>query len=204
VALVVVIGHFFAPFLLLLWRKIKRDIKLLAMVALFILVMRSVDLFWIVKPMFVQREITIPALAQHDDKAKGHEAAQPANRPAHEGTAPGATQPASTPAEPPHATPAPGGAEPAQEHGGGGSGGDHNVPTHGKPTDGHADVATYKSEYQVEVPSLWKSGIHIWDIPAFAGIGGLWVAAFIWRLKQRPLLPPNDPRLANVLHGGHH
>ena len=25
------------------------------------------------------------------------------------------------------------------------------------------------------------------------GIGGIWVAAFIWQLKDKPLLPLNDP-----------
>src|SRR5688572_21007054 len=48
VALFLVIFHFFAPFLLLLWRRVKRDIRTLAMVAIAILIVRSVDLFWIV------------------------------------------------------------------------------------------------------------------------------------------------------------
>ena len=37
--------------------------------------------------------------------------------------------------------------------------------------------------------------------------GGIWLAVYVWQLKRRPLLPPNDPRLAPALelaHGGHH
>ncbi len=41
---------------------------------------------------------------------------------------------------------------------------------------------------------------------AAVGIGGVWVAAFLWRLGGRPLTPsPNDPLLADVLeHQGAH
>jgi len=46
------------------------------------------------------------------------------------------------------------------------------------------------------VPSFYPRGIHIsWlDFAAPLGIGGLWVALFLFRLKQSPLLPQNDPR----------
>ena len=41
------------------------------------------------------------------------------------------------------------------------------------------------------------------DLPlvlvAMAGIGGLWVAAFLWRLKGMPLIPLHDPNLAHAL-----
>ena len=37
--------------------------------------------------------------------------------------------------------------------------------------------------------------IHWMDITALIGIGGLWVAAFVWQLKGRPLLPVYDPGL---------
>ena len=41
-------------------------------------------------------------------------------------------------------------------------------------------------------------------LPAFFGIGGLWVALFLWRLGSRPLLPTNDPQLVAALeHHGH-
>ena len=37
--------------------------------------------------------------------------------------------------------------------------------------------------------------VHWLDIAAPIGIGGLWVAAYIWWLKDKPLLPLHDPRL---------
>jgi hypothetical protein len=43
-------------------------------------------------------------------------------------------------------------------------------------------------------------------LPAVAGIGGLWAAAYSWLLAARPLLPRNDPILAQAMahhnHGG--
>ena len=43
-------------------------------------------------------------------------------------------------------------------------------------------------------------------LPAAAGIGGLWAAAYAWLLASRPLLPRHDPMLAQSLahdnHGG--
>ena len=52
VALVVVVFHFAVPFLLLLWRRIKRDTSTLPLVALYLLAMRYVDVFWLVQPAF--------------------------------------------------------------------------------------------------------------------------------------------------------
>lgn len=43
-------------------------------------------------------------------------------------------------------------------------------------------------------------------IAAPIGIGGLWLAFFSWQLRQRPLLPINDPYLEQSIaheHGGH-
>jgi hypothetical protein len=54
VAMTLVIFHFFVPFVLLLNRKTKRSVRTLAIVAGLILVMRLVDLFWIVVPTFYQ------------------------------------------------------------------------------------------------------------------------------------------------------
>jgi hypothetical protein len=50
VALVVIVFHFFLPFLLLLSRDLKRDARRLAQVAAVLLVMRVLDLFWLVAP----------------------------------------------------------------------------------------------------------------------------------------------------------
>ena len=52
VALALVLGHFVLPFTLLLSRDLKRNFKLLASIAAFILCMRLVDLYWIVAPEF--------------------------------------------------------------------------------------------------------------------------------------------------------
>lgn len=50
VALVLVVFHFALPFLLLLSRDLKRDARLLALVAGGVLVVRLVDLFWLIAP----------------------------------------------------------------------------------------------------------------------------------------------------------
>jgi hypothetical protein len=50
VALALVFGHFALPFALLLSRDIKRNFNLLWRIAIFILLMRMVDLYWIVVP----------------------------------------------------------------------------------------------------------------------------------------------------------
>jgi hypothetical protein len=42
-------------------------------------------------------------------------------------------------------------------------------------------------------------GVHWMDAAALAGVGGLWVMAFLWRLGSLPLLAPNDPDLAPAL-----
>ncbi len=52
VALALVIGHFALPFALLLSRDLKRNFKLLAGIAIFVLFMRMVDLYWLVAPDF--------------------------------------------------------------------------------------------------------------------------------------------------------
>ena len=52
VALLLVFGHFALPFALLLSRDLKRNFKLLASIAVFILCMRLVDLYWLVAPDF--------------------------------------------------------------------------------------------------------------------------------------------------------
>jgi len=37
---------------------------------------------------------------------------------------------------------------------------------------------------------------HWLDVAAPVGVGGIWIAAFIWQLKDKPLLPLNDPEFA--------
>jgi len=52
VGLLLVFGHFALPFALLLSRDLKRNFKLLASIAVFILSMRFVDLYWLITPSF--------------------------------------------------------------------------------------------------------------------------------------------------------
>ena len=127
VALFLVVFHFFVPFLLLLWRRTKRNVRGLAAVASWIAVLRLVDLFWVIGPSF------------------GRDGGHHGSRPLADAAAAG-----------------------------------HNVP---------------------ELHGWW----HAWMYPsAAAAIGGLFVFAFIWQLKRRPLLPLHDPRLQALAAGGHH
>ncbi len=41
--------------------------------------------------------------------------------------------------------------------------------------------------------------VHWMDIAAPIGIGGIWIAAFVWQLKALPLLPLNDPRFIDTV-----
>jgi len=52
IALLLVVGHFALPFALLLSRDLKRNFKFLASLAIFILFMRLVDIYWLVTPDF--------------------------------------------------------------------------------------------------------------------------------------------------------
>jgi hypothetical protein len=52
VGLALVMGHFALPFALLLSRDLKRNFKLLAGIAVFVLLMRAVDLYWLIAPGF--------------------------------------------------------------------------------------------------------------------------------------------------------
>jgi hypothetical protein len=36
-------------------------------------------------------------------------------------------------------------------------------------------------------------------VAALVGVGGVWLAVFLWQLGRRPLLAPNDPRLAGAM-----
>jgi hypothetical protein len=66
-ALLLVLGHFALPFALLLSRDLKRNFKFLRRIAVFVLCIRFVDLFWIVAPTFRTKtfglswmDVTIP------------------------------------------------------------------------------------------------------------------------------------------------
>ncbi len=59
VAVAVLIGHFFLPLLLLLSRNLKRRPSMLVKVAVFVLVMRVIDIIWEVAPAFRTTNVTI-------------------------------------------------------------------------------------------------------------------------------------------------
>jgi hypothetical protein len=103
VAVVVVIFHFFVPFFLLLSRDLKRNTKLLPKVALWLIFMRLVDLFWMTRPEFT--------------------------------------------------------------------------------------------------PNAWPN---LWDLAALLALGGLWCFVFAGQLKQLPLLPLGDPKLAEAIEHHEH
>jgi hypothetical protein len=55
VAIIVLVFHFFVPFFLLLSRDLKRNDRLLPKVAIYMIIMRCVDLFWLTRPEFTGR-----------------------------------------------------------------------------------------------------------------------------------------------------
>jgi hypothetical protein len=54
-------------------------------------------------------------------------------------------------------------------------------------------------------PTFNRERFHLsWmDVVAPIAIGGLWLAVFSWQLRQRPLMPINDPQLEQALHPAH-
>jgi hypothetical protein len=103
VAVIVLIFHFFVPFFLLLSRGLKRNPNLLPKVALWLIFMRLVDLFWMTRPEFT--------------------------------------------------------------------------------------------------PNAWPN---LWDLAALLALGGLWLFVFAGQLKQLPLLPLGDPKLAEAIEHHEH
>jgi hypothetical protein len=52
------------------------------------------------------------------------------------------------------------------------------------------------------VPAFQPAGVYLhWmDLVTFLGVGGIWLGAFVWQLKGRPLLPRHDPGLEGTTH----
>jgi hypothetical protein len=59
IGLTLIVFHFVAPFCLLLSRRVKREAELIVTVAAGILIVRVVDLFWLVAPEFHRQGITV-------------------------------------------------------------------------------------------------------------------------------------------------
>jgi hypothetical protein len=57
VAVIVLVFHFFVPFFLLLSQDVKRNAKVLPRIAIWLIFMRLVDLFWMTRPEFTSRAI---------------------------------------------------------------------------------------------------------------------------------------------------
>lgn len=113
IGMALIFFHFALPFVLLLSRARKRDYKRIIYVAMFILVMRFVDIYWIIIP-----------------ESGGHHGAGP------------------------------------------------NIEGHFSP--------------------------HWLDITAPIGVGGIWLATFLGKLKAKPLLPVRDPYLEEAISNAHH
>ncbi len=58
--------------------------------------------------------------------------------------------------------------------------------------------------FWIVMPEFYPSGVHLhwlnFSVPL--ALGGIWIGAFLWLLKQRPLLPLHDPNLEQALHHG--
>jgi len=54
------------------------------------------------------------------------------------------------------------------------------------------------------MPAFHPAGLYVhWlDVVASLGIGGLWIAVYVWQLQRRPLLPLHEPRLQGALDHG--
>lgn len=64
-------------------------------------------------------------------------------------------------------------------------------------------VCRYVDLFWIVMPEFYKGfSVHWMNFSLPLALGGLWVAAFIWQLKQRPLLPLGDPKLEQALHHG--
>ena len=57
VAVIVVVFHFFVPFFLLLSQDLKRNAKVLPKIALWLILMRLIDLFWMTRPEFTSSAV---------------------------------------------------------------------------------------------------------------------------------------------------
>jgi hypothetical protein len=62
VAVIVLVFHFFVPFFLLLSRNLKRNPNLLPKVAIWLIIMRGVDLFWMTRPEFSKDHVVLSIL----------------------------------------------------------------------------------------------------------------------------------------------
>jgi hypothetical protein len=67
-------------------------------------------------------------------------------------------------------------------------------------------VARLVDIYWLTAPEFWPGGIHLhWlDVLLPIGIGGIWISFYVRQLRQWPLLPIADRRLAEAMERGAH
>lgn len=60
--------------------------------------------------------------------------------------------------------------------------------------------------FYVIIPAFERTGFvfHWLDLALFLGIGGIWIASYIFQLKSRPIVPINDPRLEGIIEVKNH
>jgi hypothetical protein len=116
IAAVLIVFHFAVPFLLLLQRGLKRRLVWLSRVAMLMILLTVVDVYWLIAPAYAQLDANLRSIPMQD--------------------VPG-----------PH--------------------------------------------------------VHPLDLIALVAVGGIWLAAFFWQLKKRPLLPLHDPRFEGALEHEH-
>jgi hypothetical protein len=61
-------------------------------------------------------------------------------------------------------------------------------------------VVRFVDLFWLVTPAFHPAGffIHWMDLVTPVGVGGIWLAAFIWQLKGRPLVAINDPSLPRI------
>lgn len=66
-------------------------------------------------------------------------------------------------------------------------------------------LVTLLDIYWIVVPAYEVSApqVHLQDLLGLIGLGGLWLGAFFWQYKKRPLLPLHDPRFEGALEHSH-
>lgn len=66
-------------------------------------------------------------------------------------------------------------------------------------------LVTLLDIYWIVVPAYEVSApqVHVQDVLGIIGLGGLWMGAFFWQYKKRPLLPLHDPRFEGALEHSH-
>ena len=68
------------------------------------------------------------------------------------------------------------------------------------PVVGFIFVMQLLAVFWLIMPAFYPQGFHLhWlDLVTPVGIGGLWLAFFVWQLKKKSLLPLHDPRFQGV------